>query len=224
MKLAVFDFDGTLFSKDTLPFLLKQWKYNNYSRIKYYKALANLVILYTQYKLNPSSHQKKEHMKMLAVNKFNNIFSGMTKEEVDEFFSKACREIMKNLNKPVVEEIIKTSEKNYHTVFLSGAYSLLLDKIGQELNVDKIIGSNIYFKNNIFNSYKFDFISGNIKKERLLKCFEDKNVDWSASLSYADSYSDLPILELVGYPVAVNPDVKLKEHAKKKGWRIIENF
>lgn len=224
MKLAVFDFDGTLFPKDTLPFLLKQWKYHNYSRLKYYKVLTSLSILYIHYKLSPSSHQKKERLKMLAVKKFNTIFSGMTKKEIDEFFSKTCQEIKRNLNKPVVEEIIKASNEGYHTVFLSGAYSLLLDKIGQELNIHTVLGTRIYFKNNTFDPNNFDFISGNNKKEKLLKYFEGENVDWSASLSYADSYSDLPVLELVGHPVAVNPDAKLKEHAKKKGWRIIENL
>lgn len=35
MKLAIFDFDGTLVPKDALPFVLAQWKKQNYSKIKY---------------------------------------------------------------------------------------------------------------------------------------------------------------------------------------------
>ena len=37
---------------------------------------------------------------------------------------------------------------------------------------------------------------------------------------YTDSYTDLPVMALVGRPVAVHPDPRLKRHARKEGWRI----
>lgn len=43
------------------------------------------------------------------------------------------------------------------------------------------------------------------------------------SVAYADSSSDLPMLEAVGFPVAVNPEPKLASIARKRGW-LIENF
>ena len=43
------------------------------------------------------------------------------------------------------------------------------------------------------------------------------------SVAYADSTSDLPMLEAVGYPVAVNPEPKLLQIAKKRGWPV-ENW
>jgi HAD superfamily hydrolase (TIGR01490 family) len=39
---------------------------------------------------------------------------------------------------------------------------------------------------------------------------------------YTDSYSDLPVLEAVGHPVAVNPDPRLRRHALKRGWRVVD--
>jgi HAD superfamily hydrolase (TIGR01490 family) len=45
-------------------------------------------------------------------------------------------------------------------------------------------------------------------------------VDLSASSFYTDSISDLPLLERVGRPVAVNPDLKLKRVAQRRGWPI----
>lgn len=39
---------------------------------------------------------------------------------------------------------------------------------------------------------------------------------------YTDSYSDLPVLEVVGRPVAVNPDLRLRRHAIRAGWRITD--
>ena len=46
-------------------------------------------------------------------------------------------------------------------------------------------------------------------------------LDLSASYAYTDSASDLPMLEAVGHPVAVNPDAKLERHARRNGWPIV---
>ena len=45
-------------------------------------------------------------------------------------------------------------------------------------------------------------------------------VDLAASAFYTDSFNDLPMLERVGHPVAVNPDLRLARHARRRGWRI----
>lgn len=39
---------------------------------------------------------------------------------------------------------------------------------------------------------------------------------------YTDSFSDLPVLEAVGLPVAVNPDPRLRRHAQRKRWQIVD--
>jgi fatty acyl-CoA reductase len=43
-------------------------------------------------------------------------------------------------------------------------------------------------------------------------------LDLQESVAYADSASDLPMLEAVGHPVAVNPETKLAAIARKRGW------
>ncbi|HWE71436.1 MAG TPA: hypothetical protein VG205_13810, partial [Acidimicrobiales bacterium] len=42
----------------------------------------------------------------------------------------------------------------------------------------------------------------------------------SESMAYADSASDLPMLEVVGFPVAVNPEAKLAAIARRRGWHV----
>lgn len=49
---------------------------------------------------------------------------------------------------------------------------------------------------------------------------ETHGIDLQASYAYSDSITDLPMLEVVGHPVAVNPDRQLREHARAKGWEI----
>jgi HAD superfamily hydrolase (TIGR01490 family) len=50
------------------------------------------------------------------------------------------------------------------------------------------------------------------------------DVDLSASFFYTDSISDLPLLERVAHPVAINPDLRLRRLARKRGWPIEEFY
>lgn len=45
--------------------------------------------------------------------------------------------------------------------------------------------------------------------------------DLAQCYAYSDSASDLPMLEAVGHPVAVNPDARLERHARRNGWPIV---
>jgi HAD superfamily hydrolase (TIGR01490 family) len=49
---------------------------------------------------------------------------------------------------------------------------------------------------------------------------EREGLDLERCSAYSDSSNDLPMLSLVGHPCAVNPDAKLRAHAKANGWRI----
>jgi len=49
---------------------------------------------------------------------------------------------------------------------------------------------------------------------------EREGLDLERCSAYSDSSNDLPMLSLVGHPCAVNPDARLRAHARKQGWRI----
>lgn len=53
---------------------------------------------------------------------------------------------------------------------------------------------------------------------------DQHNVDLRQSYFYTDSIADLPLLEIVGYPVAVNPDRSLRKLAQAKGWLIVHFY
>jgi phosphoserine phosphatase len=45
-------------------------------------------------------------------------------------------------------------------------------------------------------------------------------IDLERSAAYSDSANDIPLLSLVGQPVAVNPDARLLAHARAQGWQV----
>ncbi len=65
------------------------------------------------------------------------------------------------------------------------------------------------------------FIYGAGKAEAISKLAADRGYDLRLSYAYSDSISDLPMLEEVGHPVAVNPDSELEDTAHERGWPIV---
>jgi phosphoserine phosphatase len=59
------------------------------------------------------------------------------------------------------------------------------------------------------------------KVERLQGWLKQTGNNLAKSWFYSDSHNDLPLLEMVSHPVAVDPDETLTDHAEAKGWPII---
>ncbi|MBN2050780.1 MAG: HAD-IB family hydrolase, partial [Spirochaetales bacterium] len=62
---------------------------------------------------------------------------------------------------------------------------------------------------------------GENKKKEALSFLRERGITPEECAFYSDSIHDRPLLEAVGTPVAVNPDIRLKELACQRGWRII---
>ena len=65
-----------------------------------------------------------------------------------------------------------------------------------------------------------ELLHGPAKAEAVKALAEREGLDLSRCSAYSDSHNDLPMLSLVGDPCAINPDSKLRDHAKAQGWRI----
>jgi phosphoserine phosphatase len=60
------------------------------------------------------------------------------------------------------------------------------------------------------------------KVEKAEAWAREHRVDLGASAFYTDSYTDLPMLERVGRPRAVAPDLRLRREARRRGWPILD--
>lgn len=65
------------------------------------------------------------------------------------------------------------------------------------------------------------FCYGAGKAESIAALATERGIDLSASWSYSDSMSDVPMMELVGHAVAVNPDSELASLARERGWPVV---
>ncbi len=219
MKLALFDFDGTLFRKDTLPYLGQEWKRQGLPLGRLIKTYMKIMPLLLQYRTKTMT---PETFKYHAVQKFHTIFYGMTEPEVDLFFLRAYSRLRQYYHPLVLQEIKKARREGFHTVLLSGAYRHLLQHAASDLGINTVLAMDIYFRDGLVDPDRpLPFILGPSKYQLLMDAFGEQNIDWSQSRSYADSCSDVPVLEIVGYPMVVNPEPELLEYAYRQKWPLL---
>jgi phosphoserine phosphatase len=65
------------------------------------------------------------------------------------------------------------------------------------------------------------FVYGRDKAKAIEQLAEREGLDVAQSYAYSDSASDLPMLRLVGHPVAVNPDSTLAKAAREERWEVL---
>ena len=66
------------------------------------------------------------------------------------------------------------------------------------------------------------YANGPGKAEAIRGLSQKWGLDLGRCFAYSDSHADLPMLEMVGHPVAVNPDRVLKQAADERGWPLVE--
>ncbi len=63
-------------------------------------------------------------------------------------------------------------------------------------------------------------LHGPAKAEAVRALAAAEGLDLSRCAAYSDSHNDIPMLSLVGHPYAINPDSKLRKHARELDWRL----
>ncbi len=106
---------------------------------------------------------------------------------------------------------------------VSASAQELISRLAAELGLEGAIGTRSEIADGRYTG-KLDgpFVYGVGKAEAVEKLAAERGYDLRLSYAYSDSSSDLPLLELVGHPVAVNPDRALDSIAHQRGWPTVE--
>jgi len=65
-----------------------------------------------------------------------------------------------------------------------------------------------------------EILHGEAKAEAVTALARREGLDLGACSAYSESANDIPMLSLVGHPCAINPDARLRAHAREHGWRV----
>lgn len=219
LRVAIFDFDGTLYEKDTFKILMSHLKDHPIYQKNYKRFFRGILPRYIGYKMKV---YPEERMKMRSMQLYLSAHRQLTRDELITYFGEMTEKMQAGFNPEVVAKLREHIQNNVHVMLVSGAFTLFIKEVIDGLPFETIIGTEIPFKGEAIDcEKKVDHINGSRKNDKVHEALQGKEIDWSNSFAYGDSYSDLPVLELVGNPVAVRPDPKLRSIANARGWDII---
>jgi HAD superfamily hydrolase (TIGR01490 family) len=144
-------------------------------------------------------------------------------------------EVFRQLSPSVVEELLPRirseaqglldmHEQAERDVYIISASPVeIVGELARALDIAGGLGTESEIADGVYTGrLAAPFCCGEGKAEVARKLAADRGYDLAQSYAYADSASDLPILQLVGHPVAVNPDRSLLSVAHRRGWPIVE--
>ena len=123
---------------------------------------------------------------------------------------------------PESRELIKAHRAEGHrVVIISAATSYQIAPIAKELGIKDVYSTNMEVRNGKFTGSISEMCWGEGKARAARKDAKKHKTDLSKSYFYSDSFDDFPLFELVGKPVATNPDSRLSQVAFENNWPIL---
>ena len=140
--------------------------------------------------------------------------------------SQIVRETLDEVIEPIVYaealDLIRFHQAEGRRVFIvSASPEEIVAPLSQYLGVDEAIATRALLDDEGRYTGEVEFYSyGPHKAEAMRRVAAQQGIDLSASYAYSDSATDLPMLEIVGHPVVVNPDRELARVARDRGWEV----
>ena len=215
MNLCLFDLDNTLLRGDS-----------DYEWTKY--LVENDLIDEKKFKKRNDKYYIQYKEGNLNINEFLSFQLGLLKKftliELNLIYNKFFEIKIKPMITADSLALIK-KHKNDLKVIITATNSFITKPICDFFQIEELIATIPEIKKNGFTGRVIGTpCFGKGKVDRLNEWMKNKNLEWKGfkkSFFYSDSINDLPLLELVNKPIAVNPDPKLKSIAKKRNWHII---
>jgi|TARA_A100001388_G_C28622194_1_gene428116 HAD superfamily hydrolase (TIGR01490 family) len=212
--LAIFDLDNTILNGDS-----------DYSMINY---LIDINLLGKNAKLKNEQFIQDYQRGQLDFNQYTNFalkpYIGMTQKEINEIIMPFVENIIEPMiNIFALKLLHEHYEKEHKLLLASATNELIVKPIAKRLEIKNVIATKVEFKNNKCTG---EFIppsalgEGKLQLVKSWMKYKQRN-SFSRVTFYSDSINDLPLLEAVEFPIAVNPDQTLEEIARDRGWKII---
>lgn len=213
-QIAFFDVDHTISRHATsLWFILACMKHRLISRL-YLFLVPFVYILYRFFKLGIGTMYRRSLPRLAGVHR--DVIQRIAKEAFDQYledgiYPGAVREIA-TLKKEGVRVILATSSP-FEVVYPLALYL--------ELSASDVVATQFDFQDGRFSGTIVGSPVYSRTKCSIIRDFAERSgSDLQYCAFYSDSIHDLPLLELVGRPVAVHPDPRLRRIARRRGWQI----
>jgi len=213
---AFFDFDNTLITGDSAKIGI------DYLRERKMLPLSYLLRVGAANELFKRNLLSAERMAKLLLTFYKGHELKTFTDGMEEYYQERIRPILA----PVPMERLEWHRSQGHLlVLLSGSIQYLLTPVARDLHIDHLLCTRLEKSPEGLLTGRSEGppCIGVHKINYASRLAQKLGLDLGSSYAYADHQSDLPLMEKVGHPVAVEPTIFLRREAEKRGWPILRH-
>jgi HAD superfamily hydrolase (TIGR01490 family) len=216
MEAAFFDLDKTIIATSSVMALGGPlYREGLISK----RTIARGIYAQLVYMVVGADEEKMERMREAMLTLTKGWDHARVKEIVRETLDQVITPVIYAEALELIEEHKRAGRK---TVIISSSPIETVEAIGEHLGVDDVIASRARIGADGRYTGELEFYAyGPHKAEAIREMAVREGIDLARSYGYSDSITDLPMLELVGNPVAVNPDKELARVARDREWETV---
>jgi HAD superfamily hydrolase (TIGR01490 family) len=213
LRVAIFDIDNTLLKGRSserifIKYLLRKGIISSWDILRFFgDFVVKLLTFQGLYLKNNKGYLRGKDPSLI-------------REEARHCF----RELISPLITPRAREEVRQKKlEGYAIILVSGTLDVLIEEFKAELGADVALGSRLQRVDGLYTGRLEGAHPYGQGKAQILKELTSRmDIDLKNSYAYADHYSDVEFLGMVGHPVAVHAHPGLRLYARWKGWAVVE--
>lgn len=209
---AFFDMDKTLIAENSASLYMKyRYRRGEISSTELLRGIG----AYLQYKLGVLDIRNWTQAMMLQ---FRDMSEADLEKQTREWFEEEVAETIY----PEAEALVREhAEAGHFVAIVSGATKFVVRPLASRLNIQHMLYTRLEVEGGLFTGRVVEPICFEEGKIYWVQQFiEEHGVELAKSWFYTDSITDTPLMDLVGHPVAVNPDPLLYREAVRRSWPV----
>jgi len=213
--LAVFDVDGTLFRRGLLPALTRRLVEEGIFSERVREELSQDYYAWVERRGSYETYDE------LVMELFLRELRGVSVAELRRCATVEVKAHGRRLHIYTRDVAARLKQAGYQLIAISGSPQEVIDLVLKPLGFDRSWGTGL--AQDAQGHYTGEVLRDPFKnKRRVLEGFlEDADVDLQGSVGMGDTLSDVGFLEMVGTPIAFNPNRSLFEVARRSNWPIV---
>ena len=216
MPASYFDVDGTLVATNLLHptfFYLANQK----------TPLHSLTRIGTALLRAPSLFAAEVWDRRLFNEALFALYEGMTEDRLLVLADEAFDTVLKRSLFVEARSLVQRCREQGDVVLVSGALDFLMTRLATYLGATGVIANKLEIKDGVATGrIQRPVVAGPEKARLIREHAAASGYDLKDCFAYSDSYSDVPMLSVVGHPAAVNPDIRLGRLARSYGWPVLQ--
>lgn len=215
--IAFYDFDGTLVSGN----IVTRYAYfvqRLPQRVRSYWKLLRLAASVPGYLM----------LDHVSRRRFNEVFfreyRGMKKDWLEAQSQALFEDVIRPSIYAGAKELVSSDRAHgFRVALVSGELDVALGPVIGYFGFDDVVSNSLVFKDGVATGEVVSpLIAEETKAQAMARVCARHHAELRSAKAYSDSFSDVPMLEAVGFPCAINPDRRLRAAAGERGWPIRE--